>query len=145
MGTNDLATWERRWHSGKGEVRPAWRFIFEEIERHVRFEGKEVLELGCGKGSLSFFALKAGAKHVTLVDFSEAALGLAREVFRSEDPRRVTYIRANLLDVNLVKRFDVVMSSGVVEHFSGRELEACARQHVRHSRDNVAICVPSDT
>ncbi len=145
MGTNDVAVWERTWGSIEGQARPAWQFIFDEIASRVCFEGKEVLEMGCGKGSLSFFALKAGANHVTLVDFSETALGLARQLFRYEDPRRVAYARANLLDVDLGRRFDIVMSSGVVEHFFGGELEASIRQHVRHSRDKVVLCVPSDT
>lgn len=145
MGSSDVATWEKRWQRAEGPVTPSWELIFREIGRHVRFDGKDVLDLGCGKGSLSFFALKAGAEHVTLVDFSDAALDLARELFRSEDARRVTYIHANLLDVNIGKKFDVVMSSGVAEHFVGGELEACVRQHVRQSRDKVAICVPSDT
>lgn len=145
MNRPDVATWERTWDRAAVAAAPSWDFIFREIERHVRFEGKRTLELGCGKGSLSFLALRAGAAHVTLVDFSESALALARHLLRREPAEKVTYVRANLLDVQLGRNFDMVMSSGVAEHFDGREVAACVRQHVCHSRDKVAICVPSNT
>ena len=45
------------------------------------FEGKVVLDIGCGTGILSLFAARAGAKHVISVDQSEIiyrAMDIAR-------------------------------------------------------------------
>ena len=37
----------------------------------LSFDGKVVLDIGCGTGILSMFAAKAGAKHVIGIDQSE--------------------------------------------------------------------------
>lgn len=145
MREKPAETWQRTWEQRRGSPEPAWRFIFDEISRHLNFKGKDVLELGCGTGSLSYFALRAGAHHATLVDFSETALRLARQVLQSMPREKVSYVQANLLGLNLRSKFDIVMSSGLVEHFAGQRLEACLRQHAGHSRDFVVVCCPSDT
>jgi protein arginine N-methyltransferase 1 len=45
------------------------------------FEGKIVLDIGCGTGILSIFAAKAGAKHVYAVDNADIA-HYAKEIVR---------------------------------------------------------------
>ncbi|CAH3199324.1 unnamed protein product, partial [Porites evermanni] len=48
----------------------------------LSFDGKVVLDIGCGTGILSMFAAKAGAKHVIGIDQSEIiyqAMDIVRE------------------------------------------------------------------
>jgi cyclopropane fatty-acyl-phospholipid synthase-like methyltransferase len=146
MGTNDAQTWDATWRDSRKFPRPRWRCIFDRIARHVAFEGRDVLELGAGEGNLSYWALEAGARRVTLVDFSDDALSLARRRLLARWPEdRIELVKANLLDVDLGARFDVVLSSGVVEHFAGDDLSCAVGRHAAHSRRHLAICIPADT
>ena len=81
------------------------------------FEGLEVIELGSGMGSQSLVMALKGA-HVTLIDISEEALKLAKELFNRFGLNPTCY-RANLFDLNsdLFLKFDISMSFGTVEHF----------------------------
>lgn len=45
------------------------------------FKDKVVLDIGCGTGILSMFAVRAGAKHVYAIDNAEIAL-FAREIIK---------------------------------------------------------------
>ncbi|MBM3334716.1 class I SAM-dependent methyltransferase, partial [Candidatus Sumerlaeota bacterium] len=145
MGVSDGRTWSETWSQFRGRIRPRWGFIFRRIARHVSLEGLETLELGAGEGNLSYWALRSGARHVTLVDFSEPALDRARQLLCEWPADRVSLIQSNLLDLDLGRQFDLVWSSGVAEHFAGDDLARCIERHARHSRRYVAICIPSDT
>ncbi|XP_059157446.1 protein arginine N-methyltransferase 3-like [Physella acuta] len=75
------------------------------------FEDKLVLDVGCGTGILSMFAVKAGAKHVVAVDQSNIiyqAMDIARENNVHES---ITFVKGKLEDVDLpIKKFDVIIS-----------------------------------
>lgn len=145
MGTNDAQVWSRTWRDRRGGVRPQWYFIFRQIARHIAIADQAVLELGAGEGHLSYHALRAGARHATLVDFSTEALDHARRLLQGCPPDKVSFVESNLLDLDLGRTFDLVWSSGVVEHFAGDDLARCIERHARHSRRYVVLCIPSDT
>jgi SAM-dependent methyltransferase len=56
------------------------------------FSGKTVLDVGCGTGILSLFALQAGAAHVYAVDRSHAAR-LARDIVKENGERSYVAVR----------------------------------------------------
>jgi cyclopropane fatty-acyl-phospholipid synthase-like methyltransferase len=145
MGTNDAQIWSETWRRSGAKPRPRWRFIFRRMARHAPVADRTVLELGAGEGNLAYYALAAGARHVTLVDFSDEAFARARQLLAPWPSDRVDFVKSNLLDADLGKQFDVVWSSGVVEHFAGDELARCVERHATHSRRHVAICIPADT
>jgi len=96
------------------------------VEPHIpgfaefaRWNGKKVLEIGCGIGTDTINFARAGA-HVTAVDLTENALEVARQrarVFGLED--RIRFVQANAEELNRVlppEPFDLVYSFGVLHH-----------------------------
>jgi len=134
--------WDRYW---KGIPGAEFDFLTEEIffrmRRAVSFAGKSILELGCGSGRLSYLALKAGAGSVTLVDSSREALDIARQLFRGAE--NVTVIESDFRELEPARGYDVVFSSGVVEHFRDGEILEVVKLHRRHSRQTVLTVVPA--
>ena len=109
------------------------REYFDEVERrkyfvepHIpkfaefdRWQGKRVLEIGCGIGTDTMNFARHGAQ-VTAVDISEQSVGIARrraEVFGLED--RIRFYVGNaeeLSDFVPVEAYDLVYSFGVIHH-----------------------------
>lgn len=104
------------------EVEARKYFVEPHIPRFAEFErwnGKKVLEIGCGIGTDTIRFARAGAQ-VTAVDLSEESLGLARRraaVFGLQD--RITFFRADaerLSEVVPLDTYDLVYSFGVIHH-----------------------------
>lgn len=109
------------------------RAYFDEVERrkyyvepHIpgfaqfeRWEGKRVLEVGCGIGTDTINFARAGA-WVTAIDLSSESLAIARkraEIFGLSD--RITFCQANaeeLASVVPIRAYDLVYSFGVLHH-----------------------------
>lgn len=93
---------------------------WHELEKMLpEFQGKRVLDLGCGFGWHCAYAVAHGADKVVGTDISEKMLSGARE--RNADPR-ITYERVAMEDFSYpAGSFDVVISSlalHYVEDFS---------------------------
>ena len=96
------------------------------VESHIpgfadfkHWEGKKVLEIGCGIGTDTMNFARHGAK-VTAVDLTEKSLEVARqraEVFGLQD--RIRFIQANAEELSSyvpVETYDLVYSFGVIHH-----------------------------
>jgi SAM-dependent methyltransferase len=75
------------------------------------FKNKEVLECGCGGGQHTGF-IAPFAKHITAVDLN--TIDIARE--RNKNFKNITFLEGDIASMNLGKKFDIVMSIGVVHH-----------------------------
>ena len=104
------------------EVEARKYFVEPHIPRFAEFErwnGKKVLEIGCGIGTDTINFARAGAR-VTAVDLTEQSLELARQrakVFGLED--RIRFIQADaerLSEAVPVEPYDLVYSFGVIHH-----------------------------
>ena len=133
--------WDAHWSRVGVVLDDMDREIFANLARYVPFRRHTLLELGCGRGILSRFAMEQGAASATLVDSSSEALQLARRVLTGMD--RVEFVQDDLLAHRSHRRSDIVLSSGVLEHFRGRALMDCLRVHADHAAQMVAIIVPT--
>lgn len=96
------------------------------VEPHIpgfaefaRWNGKKVLEIGCGIGTDTINFARHGAR-VTAVDLTEKSLDIARQrarVFGLED--RIRFIQANAEELSSyvpIEAYDLVYSFGVIHH-----------------------------
>ena len=83
------------------------------------FQGKKVLDLGCGFGWHCQFAIENGAKSVIGIDISEKMLSEAKNKTNSE---HIQYICMPIEDIDFpVNSFDVVISSLALHYIQSFE------------------------
>ncbi len=94
-------------------------FVEPHIPEFARWNGKKVLEIGCGIGTDTMNSARAGAQ-VTAVDLSDEALAVAERraaIFGLED--RITFHQADaerLPQTVPVDTYDLIYSFGVIHH-----------------------------
>jgi len=109
---------------------PLW-LLYKRLLDPIKKEiiGKDAVELGSGTGKSSLgLALEYGM-HVTLVDFSDAALKVSRALYESVGVKDVEYLKMNILNFD-ESGFALSHSQGVVEHFSPHDRRKIIRKHV---------------
>ena len=88
--------------------------ICSDRNRHL-FEGKTVLDVGCGTGILCLFAAKAGASKVIGVDASSIVTQAEAVVAANGYSDVITVIKGRIEDVTLpVDSVDVIVSEWMV-------------------------------
>jgi len=80
------------------------------MENKHLFEGKAVLDVGCGTGILSLFASKAGARIVYAVDSSDIIFQAKQIMIDNDHTEKIKCIQAKMEDVELPEKVDVIIS-----------------------------------
>ncbi len=108
-----------------------WRRIRARVEaRWSALERLRVIEIGAGTGTNAGLMARCGAR-VTVLDYSERALARAREFFRANGLRgEFVHADALALPPELGAQFDVSMSFGLAEHFTGASRLEIFRSHL---------------
>jgi SAM-dependent methyltransferase len=99
------------------------------IKRFGGFEGLQVIEIGAGAGTNAALFASMGSS-VTVLDYSEQAIERSRVFFeRNGISARQVHADALELPSELVGSFDVSMSFGLAEHFTGDARVRIVRSH----------------
>jgi len=88
------------------------------LEKYVGIEnikGKKILDAGCGTGIAAVCFKLLGAKEVYGIDISDGALNTAKKLAR-KNKVKIIFLKDNLLNPKLKKKFDVIHSFGVLHH-----------------------------
>lgn len=97
---------------------------WSELEKLLpNFQDKKVLDLGCGYGWHSKYAVNHGAQEVIGIDLSHKMLEVALDV---NNDKKITYQQSAIEDINFAAdTFDVVFSSLAFHYISNFEELVC--------------------
>lgn len=140
-GCDAQKVWERVWtHEpsvakddlllARERLSPRWGMIVERLERTFgTIHELHTVELGSGRGDVSVLLAERGAR-VTLLDASDKALEQARQRF-DRLGLGAALEQEDIFEVGRTwrGRFDVSLSSGVIEHFVGDDRTRILRAH----------------
>jgi SAM-dependent methyltransferase len=78
------------------------------------WQGKRILDAGCGMGRNSLWPMQWGAASAVAFDFDERSVSRAKETLKAYENAEVLY--RSIYDIGWEKEFDVVFSIGVIHH-----------------------------
>lgn len=114
---------------------------FVEAVKELLPTGGRILEAGCGGGWQSLALAREGGYQVTVLDFSEEALGYTERVFRHHNCN-AEYLHRDAFQEGSPD-FDLVFNAGVVEHYTPREQASLLRAMASYSRNYVIALAPN--
>ncbi len=113
--------------------------VIDNLLGSFSLKDKDIIELGSGTGSNSFYlANSRKVKTVTLVDFSEEGLARAKEKF-CKCP--VIKIKKDILNFSPKGDYGFVHSTGLVEHFFGRDRFLAIKKHAECVKPGALVMV----
>lgn len=97
--------------------RSVYNFFWGRVLRRYLDKNSRLLELGCGRASLTL-SLAPEIKALTGIDISDVAVAQAIEGAESLGVTNARFATGDCTDLQLDEEFDVVWSQGLIEHFS---------------------------
>lgn len=114
-----------------------YQLVLDQIDN---YEGKRILDVGCGDGALTYLISKNGG-YVTGVDLSEEAINFAKE--KTKQCGNIKFIKASAYDLPFEsKSFDYVISSDAIEHLRDPEKMLSEMKRVYNGVGKVVITTP---
>lgn len=125
------------WENGTGTLAEAEEAMLALTAERARIEdGMEILDLGCGWGSLTLWlAERFPAARITAVSNSQ----LQRKWIEARSPASVEVVTVDVNELELDRRFDRIVSVEMFEHM--RNYEALLARVARHLSDNGLLFV----
>ena len=102
------------------------------------FEGAAVLDAGCGTGTTITLIARMQPKAEALgVDLTPASLTIAEANQQKLGLANLSFREANILDMDLGKKFDVILSLGVLHHLA--DMVAGLKNLARHLKNEGVV------
>lgn len=111
-----------------------------ESANRLDFKGKDILDVGFGRGEILRYCYQNGARTVTGIDYSQAAIEISKATLKGCDD--VVTICGDLSSHKWVSPFDCVYLIDVVEHVSSEELSAFIRDVPLHPGAQILVETP---
>ena len=90
-----------------------FRHVLEDVLSPGEFEGRVVLDAGCGQGRFSYFAHKYGAAAIVAFDLGEQSLIAKKNLGNIEN---IHVVQASIYNPPFKAVFDIICSIGVIHH-----------------------------
>ncbi|MEM4505318.1 MAG: class I SAM-dependent methyltransferase [Candidatus Bathyarchaeia archaeon] len=136
--------WENIWkHEKISEWNRLCQIIFEVLQRELKsFEGKRIIEAGCGSGRVSLRLAQHGAD-VYLLDICKEAVKYAKNISQKKKLNaNVNIIRASIFNIPFRDDcFDIVWNAGVLEHFLSYEQLYALKEMKRTCKNGGSIII----
>lgn len=131
-------SWETRreayynhWVRGapRNQIQLAFRRHWLTFQRYLDgLPGREVLEVGCGRGTMASYFADAGY-NVTLLDSSPTVIEIARDIYRNNG-HDASFEVGDAFSLSFAEnRFDLCVSIGLLEHFD--DIAGLMREQLR--------------
>lgn len=107
---------EHPWPGGtrNADEEMGWRLRVLGIQKED-YQGKRVLEMGCGTGEYASWYAVNGAKEVVGVDLSDGSLAIAREGAATKQIKNIQFLKQDVLKLDLPDNsFDYAYSVGML-------------------------------
>lgn len=121
----------------------SWKNYKKFLNHLTLSQSSHILELGCGIGKNSLKICKRYGCKATLVDNCKTALNKARKAFNKNNIN-ANFILEDVFALKNRKKYDLVFSDGLAEHFSGFEREKIIKLHANLTKRNghILLLVP---
>jgi len=139
--------WEKQWKRQWAQIPIWWTILwrgYKKLLKGIELKNPEIIELGSGSGRTSLALAKEYGGKPTLVDSSRAAMVVAKSLFKRENVL-ASFLRQDISSIDANKKFDLVHSEGLIEHFSDEEMGQLVKLHANLVRDKgyVILFVPT--
>jgi len=116
-------------------------FIFSKVRDLNLPKSIQILDLGAGTGLTSVPFARNGYKNITMVDLSEEMKKVAteKEIFRN-----IEYLTQNATNLNLPRKYDLVISGMFLCDLNDEERKKCFKLLVKHLNPNAHIAIVED-
>ena len=156
MQKNTPELWDNLWNERteeedllsieKEEASVRWRKIESKVnEKFKDFKNLRVIEVGSGAGINALLFAKKGSK-VTILDYSKNALNRSKQLFK-KNKLKASFVLSDALDLKkrLLEKYDLSMSFGLAEHFTGDERVKIIKSHfdLINNKGLVLVSVPN--